>query len=750
MKPTLLCILCCLLISIIGQSQVLINELVASNAQSINDQDGDAPDWVELYNSTADPVNLENWYLSDKIASPKKWTFPEIIIPPFSHLVVFASGKDRLSPEELHTNFKLSAGGEELVLTDAEGNTVDRIQFGQQQTDQSFGRWENGHREWVVFSPSSPGQNNVPAHQLVNGALNFSHPGGFYKQPISLQLSSDKEGAEIRYTTNGSIPTLDSKAFVNTIELGYESIELIDISLIPTAKAWQLPADTVQQYPIIRARAFKNGLPVSPVESATYIIGKDKDRYSLPILSLITEKNNLFSPEDGIYILGDSFNYQVRGRIAEIPVHIEYFDQQQEDGFELDAGLRINGNTSRHYPQKSMKIYARSEYGAEQVDYPIFGEDYSPSFKRLVLRTFDSDWGSTGYSDDLAHSIINGKLDMDYSQRKFVVVFINGEYWGLHSLRDAHDEYLINQQYDIPIDQINMANAKSGGLETENGSLDNYYQLVQYVRQNDVTQPEHYDYVQSQIDVNNLQEILCSNLFFGNADWPHHNNRYWQNADPVSKWRWIFFDLDAAFKSVLNDNLGLLFEAEFDFASFPEPEDYALILPLMQNKVFLHSFRNKMFELLNGPFAPEQTVPKLEGIIKTLEPEIEEHIKRWNYPKNIKVWEKEGGFIRDFLINRPNYLSGDLADRLALPLDVYPNPVSNGELQVDVSILSEQQLQIQLVDQLGRIYSLGSEAGVEGANHFSIRLPNRLAAGFYQLQIRTKEQLFVEKVLVAD
>ena len=743
----LLC--CCFLLSTTGTSQVFINELMASNAQSIRDQDGQSSDWIELYNADSISVDLSNWYLSDKVSSSKKWSFPQIIIPPHSHLLVFASGKDRLSPEELHTNFKLSADGEEVILTDAAGNTVDYIRFDQQKTDQSYGRYENGHQEWITFSPSSPGKDNIPTNQLVGGTLSFSHQGGFYTEPIALELMTDQEGAEIRYTTNGSFPTLNSKLYTVALDLGYESSEKVDISLIPTARAWQLPAGRVQQYPIIRTRAFKNGIPVSPVESATFVIEKDKERFSLPVVSLITEKDNLFDPENGIYILGDSFNYQVRGRIAEIPVHLEYFDQQQGDGFQLDAGLRLTGNTSRHYPQKSLKIYMRSEYGEEQVEYPIFGEEYSPTFKRLILRTFNSDWGNTGYSDDLAHSIVNGKIDMDYSQRKFVIVFINGEYWGLHSLRDAHDEYLINQEYDIPIDQINMANAKSGGLETENGSLDNYYNLVQYIRQNDLSQAEHYDYVASQVDINNLQEILCSMLFFGNADWPHHNNRYWQNAETESKWRWIFFDLDAAFKSVLNDNLGLLFKAEFDFSSFPEPEDYALILPLMQNKTFLHSFRNQFFELLNGPFAPEQTIPKLEEMIEILAPEIEEHSKRWNYPKNKKVWQKENGFIRDFLINRPNYLAGDLADRLALPIEVYPNPATQQQLEIDISILSAQQLPIQLIDQLGRIYSLGSENGEEGANHFSVRLPDRLAPGFYHLQIRTREQLFVKKIVVA-
>lgn len=126
-----------------AQSQVLISELMGNNTRTLPDQDGDYPDWIEIYNGNAETVNLEGWFLTDLATDLIKWGFPSTTLSANGYLVVFASGKDRaISSAQLHTNFKLSSGGEFLALVKPDGRTISSAyapQFPLQVPDVSFG-----------------------------------------------------------------------------------------------------------------------------------------------------------------------------------------------------------------------------------------------------------------------------------------------------------------------------------------------------------------------------------------------------------------------------------------------------------------------------------------------------------------------------------------------------------------------------------------------------------------------------------
>jgi hypothetical protein len=123
-------------------AQVHITEFMASNTQTLTDQDGDSSDWIELQNPSSNSVSLLNWALTDSSGNPGKWRFPSTNMPPKSFLIVFASGKDRaVAGQELHTNFKLSAEGEYLALFEPDGTVATEIapQFPSQFPDVSYG-----------------------------------------------------------------------------------------------------------------------------------------------------------------------------------------------------------------------------------------------------------------------------------------------------------------------------------------------------------------------------------------------------------------------------------------------------------------------------------------------------------------------------------------------------------------------------------------------------------------------------------
>jgi len=151
-----------------GIGGVVISEFMASNASGISDEDGDKPDWIEIFNDGGAPVDLGGWRLSDDAADPAKWEFPPRVLGAGEVLVVFASGKDRRPAEaggELHTNFKLKAAGEYLGLFDAAGEVVHEFApaFPVQVPDVSYGLPSD--RAVTFLEPGAACEVGVPTSQ---------------------------------------------------------------------------------------------------------------------------------------------------------------------------------------------------------------------------------------------------------------------------------------------------------------------------------------------------------------------------------------------------------------------------------------------------------------------------------------------------------------------------------------------------------------------------------------------------------
>jgi hypothetical protein len=142
-------------------SEIVINEFMADNSTAVPDPHGEYDDWIELYNNTASAINLNGYFLSDKVTNLTKWTFPNVTIPPNDFLIVWAD--ENGSQSGLHANFKLSASGEAIYLCSPDTLIIDQIIFGQQQTDISMGRYPNGTGEFIFMTPSynAPNYNGI-------------------------------------------------------------------------------------------------------------------------------------------------------------------------------------------------------------------------------------------------------------------------------------------------------------------------------------------------------------------------------------------------------------------------------------------------------------------------------------------------------------------------------------------------------------------------------------------------------------
>ena len=137
---------------------IRINEFMASNGDSLEDHYGEDPDWIELYNTSDEDVNLKGLCLSDGKKNLEKFVFPDYVIPANGYLIIFASGTEEVTEDEIHVAFKLSASGERVVLS-YDGVILDIISFDEQQKDISYARKDD--REWAYTSLPTPGAANT-------------------------------------------------------------------------------------------------------------------------------------------------------------------------------------------------------------------------------------------------------------------------------------------------------------------------------------------------------------------------------------------------------------------------------------------------------------------------------------------------------------------------------------------------------------------------------------------------------------
>ena len=445
-----------------------------------------------------------------------------------------------------------------------------------------------------------------------------------------------------------------------------------DQSLI-SYKAWESPSITVDKANIIRCVSIKNGIPTSKVYTNTYFIDENIfTKYSLPIISLITEEANLFDSDSGIYIPGVHFNinnpewtgnYYQSGIKWEKQFHIEYFDKNGALGFSQDAGLRIHGGKTRQAAQKSMRLYAREEYGKKYFNYPLLPQKDHSEYKRFILRTTMGSWHDQSIIKDvLAHDIAKD-LDIETQDFQPIIIFLNGEYWGVHTLRDKIDEHYINYEFDVDKDSVDIIGGNYDLIFA--GDNSHYKNVLEFIENNDISDLFNYEYLKTQIDIDNYIDYQISEMFFANLDWPGNNMKLWRPQTENGRWRWIFYDLDAGLKNI-DYNMFVHCTNTDESISWPNsPRSTFLFRNLLLNSDFVNKFVKRYTEILNSDFSPTSILTKADSIKELYENEIESHISRWHFPDSHSKWEADiEEKLVNFLENRPCSVQEHIIDFL--------------------------------------------------------------------------------------
>ncbi len=628
------------------QGQVSISEIMASNATVHPDPDlGEYLDWVELYNTGSSVADISGWFLSDDPDNPARWSFPQgTLLAPYSYLLVYADG----TGSGLHTSFKLSKEGETILLANAAQTIVDSVAYPAQLTDISYGRSRTDPTLFGFFEDPTPGFIN--GTDLIGGVADpprFSLNSGFYTGGRSVTLTSSTPSAEIRYTLDGTEPTVSSPIYTAPLQIDSTSV--------------------------VRARSYAPGWLSAPAVTHSFFINEPQN---LPVISLVTDPDHFFSDETGIYVIGTA---GVPGYCTEVPhnvnmdwerpVNIELIEKNGTVGLNQMAGVKIFGGCSRvRYPIKSLALYARKEYETSSFDYRLFPDKPNDDYESFVLRAGADDQPFTMLRDPLSATVVKDVIDVDLQAHRPVVVYINGEYWGIHNLREKINESYLEDNYGVNPDSVELlASNPEDPWNTLSGSPDHYNAMIDFLRDNDISQEANYAYIRTQMEVDEYINYQIVQIFLGGRDWPGNNIKFWRMpSGPHQRWRWILYDMDHMFKEYFSDIMEEATEVDCG-CDWPNPPwSTYLFRRLLENEEFRNEFIQRFALFSSTHFSRE----RLHGIIDEMEaellPELPRHIERWGGQKtslpdntwvapifeSVEQWQQNMQVIRDFVDSR--------------------------------------------------------------------------------------------------
>lgn len=576
-----------------------------------------------------------------------------------------------------------------------------------------------------------------------NDTIVFSTGGGFYEEVLSLELFNSNPQNHIRYTTNGNSPTAQSPLYEGPLVLDASKYSKSNIYTIVDCpiQDFYLP-DSVQHCVVIRAAVFdENDSCVSTVKTNSYFIhALGCDTHGLPVVSLCVDSLDLFDYETGILVPGMYYdpldplwsgNYYQEGDDWERPMNVEFYEQDNT-GINQQAGLRTHGGNGRRFQQKCLKMYARERYGKKRFKHKFFDNIPQQSFKHLVFKPFAASWNQSGVNDHICNQIAS-QLDLETLASRPVVLFLNGEYWGIYYIHERPDERYLEDHFGVDIDHVNLLYGWNPLVDC--GTAAYFLGLFHWMENADLSDAEAYAYAKTKIDIDNFIDYHIFELFSENSDWPANNMRCWQLND--GKWRWIFFDGDACLR-------WMTFYA-FDNAMYDGdevwPSNWRATLffrRLMENPEFNTQFHTRFNELLGTVFDYSVTGPIYSNIRSAVESEVPYQSERFAYPTSVVSWNEGMAQVNWFLMKRSEYIQTPLDSLVGVvsydyePLSCYPNP-STDEIHVYIDSDQPGVDEISIFDLLGRkVFSMPCQLSA-GMNEITLH-PN-LTPGIYALKI---------------
>ncbi|MBO6148415.1 MAG: CotH kinase family protein [Lachnospiraceae bacterium] len=557
--------------------------------------------------------------------------------------------------------------------------------------------------------------------------LAFSRKSGFYDEPFELSIIGE---GEIHYSLDGSTPTLESPLYTDGILISDRSSEpntyadnpKISVDYFPYSrrKGFELPDKPVDKATVVRAAAFYPDGSVSEVRTAAYFVGFDeKPMYrGYGILSMVADPDDLFGYERGIYVIGERgedyfrnrllkdkeasaylkahpdtpldgsvqicgigmeegtpFNYTQKGREWEREASLAFFGTWKELILERQVGIRIRGNNSRNFPQKSFGLFQRPVTGkAERFYYPYL----EAKNKYSVALSGGADDMYTNVRDPFASRLFS---HLNFGVMEFsspFYLFLNGEFWGTYLMSEKQDEHYVSEHYNV--DSGNLLIVKNGVLGAgREEDYDNIYGAWKwFLATHDLAEDDNYREFCAQVDMDSLLDYFATRIFAdAGDDWPKTNVAIWRSVEVTErpyedgKWRFLNYDNNGEFNYLavdVNTIDKLLEQGEGDAEHIVRNAEEGILddsvrferfmfYRLMQNSNFRQSFFNRFVEILDTVYDSDEAIPILDSVAEEMRFPMVSSYSRWfGDRQSFQIFDEKVEEIRKFLRERKAYI----------------------------------------------------------------------------------------------
>jgi hypothetical protein len=341
-------------------------------------------------------------------------------------------------------------------------------------------------------------------------------------------------------------------------------------------------------------------------------------------------------------------------------VHLEFYDENDQLGFSVGAGMKIFGGYSRSKPQRSLSLFARAEYIDKKFNYQLFPDVPIYDFEAFVLRNSGNEWFGEGslagtMFRDLLITRLAGQSGIEYQKGRQAVVYINGEYWGIHNIREKVNEHFLESNTGVDSDRVDLLVQNKKVIL---GSNDHYVSLINFIGSHDLQEKRNYEYVSQCMDINSFIHYQVAQIYIHNTDWPSNNNKYWRPDYENGRWRWILYDTDFGFglwdRSKVYQNT-LEFATDPDNTSWPNPAWSTLMLrKLLENRGFKNRFVNTFADQINTTFQTRNVDLLIDLLRDNIADEMVHHIERWEGSYETWMWNVND--LKEFSLQRPDIM----------------------------------------------------------------------------------------------
>lgn len=595
---------------------------------------------------------------------------------------------------EPHASFKVDKDGGALYFVNAEGALLDSVRFGAVPTTASWSR--DGAGKWGFATPSPYGNTagEVFAEQVQVAEVNIP-PSGFYTSAVTATFP-----AGTRCEQGGAEPTTNSPVVQTTV--------------------------TISATTVLRCRAYVGGSYPSEEIIRTYVFEKQP---TLAALFVTTDPLSMFSPDSGLYMTGNNASMMDPKKGAnfwsnrELPVYVEMFEpgKPQAPAFGVMGDYKISGQYSRAKEKKSFAVTLREEYGEKRLKYTLF-PDYPElkKFKAFSLRNFGNNSGDDYVRDRVGTSMTEG-LGVDYQRGRYVIVYYNGKYYGIHDLRERNNEYYYETKYGYDPNDIDLlATTSSGTDEASVGSSADYKSMLEWLQNNDLKSDANYKKIADQVDVDNYMNYMQAEMFLNNSDWPHNNMKKWRVASQKTKWKWFMYDTDFGFGVSYNTQTGNVFSyvtnasgtsgmgmgMGFGMGGMGGGQQQVtngsisphtiLMIRLLSNEGFKNAFINRFSVLLSMNFSADRLLKRINDLQSQVEPEVARDQEFWGY--NASSMSNALETIKSFAQTRQAKVREQMESYFTLssPVEMTFTAQGSGTILVDGLALDKSSMTVSL------------------------------------------------------